>query len=251
LTSDELKIEAMCWLRYGKRMPVVTTEVGRWSADILGLCDTMSVEVEVKVSKSDIQHEFSGKQTKHWLYANAKDQDDSVPNYFYMIVPQELGGYASDLLKEKAPKSGVAIYTGQVLLAGRNIEVVRRATKLRDGKPSPRMLQVALARMSSELCGSKQIIWQLKNKLISQFDDMAHAAILIAAGAVGSLDCEDKEIDLDQRAAQLAMCVESKLWSEVSDPDKWRAAAKKWLEVQGLRNRDWLNTALQDKKVGT
>ena len=246
MDSDRLKVEAMCWLRYGKRIPIVCTEVGRWNCDLLGLCDTMSIEVEVKTSKADLQREFSRKTTKHWVYTNATDTDRFTPNYLYFFVPEALGKEASDILAEKAPKAGVAAFTETNNLAGNNVAILRKATKLRDGPPSPQLLRAALARMSSELCGSKQIILQLKSRIIADFDDMVHGAVMVAAGAVGSLDCEEKEIDLDLRAAQLAMCVEGKIWSEITDQERWRTAARKWLEVQAFKNKEWFHEKDRD-----
>ena len=240
-------VEAICWLRYAKRLPIVCTEVGRWHADVIGLCDTMSIEVEVKTSKSDLLREFTTKKSKHWIYANATDEQDHIPNYFYFILPEALVADVAAIIEEKAPKAGIAAHTETKFLAGNNIQVVRKATRLRKGAPSPRMIRTALARMSSELCGSKQLILECRNKIITRFDEMANGALMIAAGAVGSLDCEDAEINLDLRAAQLAQCVEGKIWSEVQDKDKWREAAKKWLEIQQYQNQLWTDAALRDR----
>ena len=240
----------MCWLRYGKRLPIVCTEVGRWNADVLGLCDTMSIEVEVKVSKADLLREFTTKKDKHFFYANATDEQHHVPNYFYFFVPEALVADVSTIVAERAPKAGLASHTETGLLPGNNVRIVRKATRLRNGRPAPRLIRTALARMSSELCGSKQLIQQCRTQIVDRFDAMAKSAVLIAAGAVGALDCEDAEIDLDLRAAQLALCVEGRIWSEVQDKEKWRTAAKKWLEVQQYQNKEWTDEALCDRDPG-
>lgn len=240
--SRAIHVEAMCWLRYGKRLPIVCTEVGFWNADVLGVSDKMSVEVEIKVSKADLLRDFTSKKQKHWVYANARDEQGNVPNYFYFFVPESLGEKAQAILEEKAPKVGLAVHTETGLIDGRNVRILRKATKLRNGKPTPRLLQTALQRMSSELCGTKIIVDRLRGELLEKFDAMSQGVVLASARAAGALDADQFD-DLEQRAAEMAFCVEQKLWSEVENKDKWRMAATRWLEAQYLHNRDWTNEA--------
>lgn len=155
MDSSILKTEAMCWLRYGKKMPYVCTEGGYWSADVLGVCDQFSVEVEVKVSKADLKREFQTKTSKHYLYANAEGEPArQVPNYFYFYVPPDLEEDAAKIVEAEAPKAGLVVYAPNGwLLDGKKSRVVRRATKLHNKEPSPAFRQVVLKRMGSELCG--------------------------------------------------------------------------------------------------
>jgi hypothetical protein len=167
-----LKVEALCWLRYGKRLEYVCTEAGRWNADVLGLCDTYAVEVEVKVSKQDLAREFTGKAAKHAVYAKAHEgvPTASVPNYFYVYVPEALEAEAVRLVRERAPYAGVAVYQPGGWLDGKLTRVAQRATKIHDQPPSQRLRQAVLLRMGSELCG-RYVAWrtfcdEVRNKLV-------------------------------------------------------------------------------------
>lgn len=238
-SSATIKTETMCWLRYGKRMNIVASEVGRWNSDVLGLSDKMSIEVEVKVSKSDLVREFSSKQTKHYYYANAGPRTETVPNYLYFAVPEVLEAVALEILKEKAPKAGLVLHTDTNLLAGRNVRVAKKPTRLREGPPSPALIRTAMARMSSELCGSKQALDQVREHLLGAVDRVEQSIVSSSYRVAGALDCESEPSNIEHRAAELAFCVEGLTWTDVSDRDKWREAARKWLDCQFLDSKNW------------
>ncbi len=222
-----LKLEALCWLRFGRRMPIVCTEAGLWSADVLGVSESMAVEVEVKVSKADFQREFRTKSAKHWLYSNSSG-NENVPNYFYFLVPKSLQQEVTPILVDSAPKMGLALFTGEGIV-GQRIEIAKKPTRLHTGRPSPRMIRTAIARMSSELCGVKQAMDALQYRLIEKVDRMVFDVVKEASRTTGVLDCEDPG-DLEKRAAKLAFCVEGKLWCDVGDKEKWIEATKRWLD---------------------
>lgn len=158
--SRALKVEALCWLRFGKKLPYVCTEGGRWNADVLGLDDKHSVEVEVKVDKRDVVREFQTKSAKHHLYSSAGDQAvKHAPNYFYFYVPPELEAFTLETVEEKCPKAGVAVYEPSGGLDGKKTRVARRPTRLHDRPPSQQMRDAVLRRMGSELCG-RHLAWQ-------------------------------------------------------------------------------------------
>lgn len=154
MDSYVLKTEALCWLRFGKKMLLVCTEGGSWSADVLGLADDHSVEIEVKVSKSDLKREFLTKAHKHYVYNLAEHGvGRQVPNYFYFYVPPELETDALKIIEAECPKAGLAVYDPTINLDGRKTRVTRRATKLHDRAPSQHFKNTVLRRMGSELCG--------------------------------------------------------------------------------------------------
>ena len=153
--TDILKVEALCWLRFTKHMLMAMTEVGRWNADVLGISNEFAIEVEVKVSKADLVREFVTKQAKHWFYRNAQEHEDHIPQYFYVIVPEELEKDALTILEKEAPKAGLLIFTKTFLRPGENVRVAKKATKLREGPPSPRVVRTAILRMGSELARCK------------------------------------------------------------------------------------------------
>jgi hypothetical protein len=165
--TNLLKTEALCWLRFGKKMPYVCTEGGYWNGDVLGVADKFSVEVEVKVSKADLKREFTTKTSKHYLYANAGDAPTrQVPNYFYFYVPPELEADALEIVEKEAPKAGVAVYQPNgYVLDGKRTRVARRPQKLHDREPTDAFKKVVLKRMGSELCGQYLIKQRFMNDI--------------------------------------------------------------------------------------
>lgn len=145
-------------------MFIAMTEVGRWNADVLGISDTMSVEIEVKTSKADLIREFANKKMKHWYYKNCKDHDEHVPNFYWVVVPEALVEEVSSVLLKESPTAGLLVYTATGFRPGDNIRVVRKAEKLHDSHPSPRVVRTAILRAGSELCRSKLTILKLKEQ---------------------------------------------------------------------------------------
>ena len=58
MNSYELKAEGMAWLRFVGKKFCVATEVGPYNADILGIDEKSSVEIETKVSRADLRADF-------------------------------------------------------------------------------------------------------------------------------------------------------------------------------------------------
>jgi hypothetical protein len=238
-----LHTEALCWLRYGKRLPIVCTEGGPWHADVLGLSDKMTVEVEIKKSRSDLQAEFRNKKAKHYVYANAEKGPASfVPNYFYFYVPQALGEYTVKVIEELCPKAGVAVQLDTTYMDGKNTQVIRKPTRLRPDPPRPGFIRTAMMRMSSELCGSYVSANEGMGQAIFALERIYRSGQESAVRASGALDCEDLEADQRTRAAELAYAVESiKDFGSLPqvEQQKWLEAAKRWLEAQYLNSEEW------------
>lgn len=201
----DIHVEAMAWLRFGKRLTIVTSEVGRWNADVLGLNNKFSVEVEVKKSRSDLRAEFKNKRDKHATYASAaQGRSATVPNFLYFMVPEELEQYALEVLAESAPKAGLLVMTEGNRMLGKNTRVSKKAAKLHANPPTQKFMQAALMRMGSELVGVRAINEQLTNTVFHQVRAVSKQAVLSVTQALGVLDVEDPEEDLLGRAQELA-----------------------------------------------
>lgn len=247
MTSDALKTEALCWLRYGKKCSIVCTEVaGSFSADVLGVSDTMSIEVEVKVSKSDLRRDFTAKAAKHAYYQLGLAQ---APSYFYFLVPEALVADTEALLAEKAPAYGIAVYHGSTELAGRNVSVHKRPGRLNKEPPSHRMIQTALARCSSELCGLHLANDRYANLVMDEIREIKRGSVLSAFRAAGALDIEDVD-DIDARASELAFCVDGADFKNLDESrrEHWREAAKRYLEARYYNGKDWVFETLRRKR---
>lgn len=157
MNSRDLKTLGFCWLRFGKQYPVVATEAGHYHADVLGISEDEAVEIEVKVSRHDLNAD--AEKNKHKLF-NCSFGDYSGPNRFYYLVPEVLKQDALELVAEVNDKYGVMIARadhGMNYKCHELITVVKRAKVLHPTKPSDGLKKQIIARMSSELAG-----WYLK-----------------------------------------------------------------------------------------
>jgi hypothetical protein len=179
MNSTILKTEALCFLRYVKKMDLVCTEGGPWNSDVLGTTDSYSIEIEVKTSRADLLAEFRNKKAKHSSYGTG---DRWCPNYFYFLVPPELAESTAVLVAERMPKAGVlsllGVFTNSSRRAdGRKLVVVRKARKLRDRKPTDSFKRQIMLRMGSELCGMHLALDRLRADLITGVDAIKGAVV--------------------------------------------------------------------------
>lgn len=247
IDSAVLKSAALGYLRYSKRLPIVCTEVGRWNADVLGISNTMAIEIEVKVSKADLKNEFKNKRAKHYMYAHGEGSVN-VPSYFYILVPETLADEAVTIVTEAAPKAGVLAYDTEGSGAAYNrqaVRVLKRAKKLTDRPPSREMVISAMMRCSSEVCGLRVSQVEYQRQVLKSMDDAQAQTMRLVARAAGSLDFEDPDGDLDNRAQELAFCVEGigvVSWQNLSkaDQQKWKDAALRLLDADYVNTKTWL-----------
>jgi hypothetical protein len=191
--SLDIETETLCWLRYVKRLPLVCTEAGPpWYPDVIGLSKEICIEVEIKRSRADLLAEFRNKD-KHAVYlAGGKS---GVPNYYYFMVPAKLEKDAVEIVSEKFPKAGVAVFEEpeRPALDGRNIRIAKKPVKLHDVAPSQRFLDTAQMRLSSELCGmhiaKDHLAHSVENIFREAVKEMRHIALVRS----GHLDSEDPE----------------------------------------------------------
>lgn len=242
-----LHTEALAYLRYARRLPVVCTEAGGWNADVVGMNSRLSVELEIKKSISDLRAEFRAKSHKHYMYAHAdefspRSMGGYIPNVFYFFVPQELGEKAVEVAREHAPKAGVAalLYPAKSpFTAGRGISVLKKAEKLHDRPPSTMFLHAALMRMGSEICGFRLAIERLKKEPLDQ--KLIQELCLAVRRQAGALDFEGPDEDLEGRARELATVVEHADWAQLNldQRQRWIGYAQQLIELsyQGLEER--------------
>ncbi len=247
LDSSVLKLAALSWLRYGKRMPIVCTEVGRWNADVLGVSPSAAIEVEVKVSKADMRAEFRNKTSKHFLYENAQESSVHVPNQFYFIVPSHLADEAVAIAGESAPKAGVISYNAERPgpYHREDVRVLKQAKKLKSAPPSTAMLVAAMMRCSSEVCGLRLREVEFHRTLLRelQASDERFSALMARAG--GTLDIESPVDELDVRARELAFCVDGideARWQalDLVAKERWLNAAVKLIEGHYVNAKGWI-----------
>lgn len=143
--DKKLKFEGLKWLRLKQRCAFIATEVGAHSADILGINEKRMVELEVKITLSDLKNDF--KKHKHYVYRKedySSWQLQWVPTHFYYLVPKELVAQAKQFLDTyKCEKYGI--------IQAEDMTVIKRAAWLHKREINSHVKFVVALRMGSEL----------------------------------------------------------------------------------------------------
>lgn len=227
--SARLKAIGLAYLRFGRQMPIACTEAGRWKADILGINAVECIEIEVKVSKSDLKAEFKKKTAKHFLYNNSSS-NMTCPSYFYFLVPEHLQECALELLKEHSPKTGLLVCECDTKEYTKDcIKVVKKATRITQERPSRALIATAMSRCSSELCGLYAKNNRLAAIIAETVEQLRDDLTSTVSRTFGTLDFEDPVKDIENRAKEMAFCVDG--ISETEWENMPRQAKKKWIEA--------------------
>jgi hypothetical protein len=142
----KLKCEALKWLRLRRRCAFIATEVGNFSADVLGISEKRMIEVEVKQNLVDLRNDFQKQKHSNYLQAHEMPtwERQWIPNAFYFAVTDDLVEPAKELLQRKrADRYGIIALSG--------FRVVKMARKLHDRPPSSHAKFICALRMGSEL----------------------------------------------------------------------------------------------------
>lgn len=188
-----LKVEALAWLRFGKKLDLIATEAGGWAADVLGVGETFSIEVEVKVSKADLKREFTSKTTKHWLYQNCDDHAvQTSPTYWYLYVPPHLADEANALAEQHFPRAGVAVYDPDTrALPGRRTTIRRKAQRLHERPPTDALRRTVMLRMGSELVGRYVAEAAYQDRLMELVRGLGKDVVAAVKAAMTAADPEE------------------------------------------------------------
>jgi len=161
IETEMIAASAMCWMRFGKQFIMVGREVGYFSADVLGCKDKEIMEVEIKVSISDLKNEKSNKKHKHGVYAgteNTKYYKSCIPHKFFIAVPVRLQEETIKFVTELNPNYGVMVLTDTPLEgipeweSWKRLKIVKRAKNLHDNEVTDGFKDMFAKRMSSDLC---------------------------------------------------------------------------------------------------
>lgn len=146
--AQKLRYSALCWLRFIQRCPFIATEVGSFSADVLGINEKKIIEIEIKISASDLKADIRKHKhrnyTKTGLFDYGQWNVQWIPNQFYYAVPEELVEKAKQFLEEHKLES-----YGIISLDG--FSVIKRAKKIHEREPNAHVKFALALRMGSEL----------------------------------------------------------------------------------------------------
>lgn len=166
MTSTEIKRTLLNYYRFNQGL-YVATEVStiRGIADIVAMSKNFSkvIEVEVKVSISDLKNEAKSKELKHKVLnkmfeSNKSERYSISPNYFYFAIPEELLDKAVPIIEDLGDFYGI-ISIGKsykTKFAKKTYylnerKIVKRAKNIHKEKASPESIHVFLSRITSEL----------------------------------------------------------------------------------------------------
>lgn len=142
MKSSYIKACLSAYYRFGKGNKLIATECGRFNADFLTIKNNQLTEIEIKVSKADLNNDF--KKPKHRIYAS--NSSPWVPNYFYFCVPAELLDYAIAKCADKPygilvakPQHGIQ---KQKWSARDDADVKRRVEQLKKSRENFKLLEI-------------------------------------------------------------------------------------------------------------
>lgn len=146
ISSQDLKTALMSYYRY-KLGHVCSDEVGMQigNADILVDTGNLLIEVETKISRSDLFQGEKRKSSKHEMMKNVTEEilkKRIIPNQFYIAVPTELVPDAIEWVEKTNPNYGVIECRTRIMELERLnhkefmaiVKVIRKAKMLHDRK---------------------------------------------------------------------------------------------------------------------
>jgi hypothetical protein len=158
-----LKTAVMHYLRFERQLPYVATEVGSFSADVAGSNGELLIEVEVKVSITDMLCDL--RKHKHKCYAGNPGPDPRnypgvgnkweswIPHQFFFMVPVELQKEAEEVLAAKfSPAYGLMIYEPISRLPFKCVRIVKRTKPIHSNPVNDVAKRDFILRMASDLC---------------------------------------------------------------------------------------------------
>ena len=161
MNSAQLKTAILCHYRYRQRRKYIATEVGTFSADVIVANDKDMHEIEVKTSISDFRNDF--KKEKHNIYCRLGSRYSIwIPNKFYFAVTPALKDFALKYL-QNYPQYGLYVVNTHIFLKEGKIEIAKPARYIHRNPVSPKIYELLLFRMSSEIA-----IHYLKNELTNK-----------------------------------------------------------------------------------
>lgn len=149
------KFEALRWLRIDQRCMFIATEVGNYSADVLGISEKKMIEIEVKVTFEDFKNDF--RKYKHQLYNGVWNSSEEgiarnqwIPTHFYFAVTPDLIEKVKDYLDSMNKEQYKRVdHYGVIDCSTWN--VVKRAKWIHKNPPNNRVKCTTALRMGSEL----------------------------------------------------------------------------------------------------
>lgn len=165
MTSTDIKRTLLNYYRFDQGLYVATeVNTARGIADVVAVSKDLSkvIEVEVKVSISDLKNEVTSKELKHKvlneIFKTKENFSYFSPNYFYFALPEELIDKAVPIIEKLGNFYGI-ISIGdsyRTRFAGKYYSlnkrtVVKKAKRIHKNVLSQNNFKTFLQRVTSEL----------------------------------------------------------------------------------------------------
>ena len=159
IDANYMKIAVQSFFRYKKQYKLTCTEY--CYKDVVAFKGSDFIEVEVKISKSDLKADLH--KPKHKKYVKGSEtQKANYPNEFYYAFPKEL--YQDEEVKEIVeklnPKYGIIIVKDIY-----DVMIVKFATKLHDIKFRTTLKDDVIARLTSENINLRQKLYNIQHNI--------------------------------------------------------------------------------------
>lgn len=179
-TSNQLKHYVMKKFRFENGYHFSATEVycgdQIWLADCLFLNGKSAVEVEIKVSMSDLKNDFKKKEIKHnILNKRIKGNLDFIPNKLYFAVPEKIIKKAYQFLKD-TPYGLICIPKAHNF--NDYFHWIKESEKFNEIYPKG-LEKLVISRMSSEIINLRQKVLNLQNELSNECDYYSFSQIKV------------------------------------------------------------------------
>lgn len=164
LSTPEMKYYVLSYYRFQRQYPIAATEVqvfGNYVADVLASdLEKEFVEVEIKISESDMLSDFQHKSMKHTAYLDSvlhtegstltKKEKLLMPTKFLYAVPREMKNFAKQQVSG-TPYGLIVVDPKDMTLSNNSfIKVVKHSDIINRLYPKD-LERRALMRMSSEI----------------------------------------------------------------------------------------------------
>ncbi len=164
ISTPEMKYYVLSYYRFQRQYPIAATEVGVFGgfvADVLASdLENEFVEVEIKISESDMINDFQHKSLKHSAYLDSvlhkegsaltKKEKLLMPTKFMYAVPKEMRRFATDLVKGTPYGLIMVDPSDSTLYNNSFIKVVKHSDIINRVYPKD-LERRAMMRMSSEI----------------------------------------------------------------------------------------------------
>ena len=148
MKSDYMKACLSAYFRFTNGCSCIATEAGSYSSDFLVVRKHKLVEVEIKVTKADLNADF--RKPKHKIYESGRDSQ-WTPNQFYFAVPKELVAYAVSKCVDTPYGVMVVNESTRKYMWKDRVKVVKRAKKLHDRPVARVVIHTIYSRLASEM----------------------------------------------------------------------------------------------------